>query len=325
VCARFLTQSFMVFVVALLGCGPERGSASSGDTTSTGSTRGHEGEGRDVTSHGVSTESTAATTMTPPTSEESGAADTDSGVTTVQPTETGDEMVYECQVIECSGKVYECGDCIDNDGDGLVDSADPSCWGPCDNSEEAWKGNIPGTGGDPCVKVDCYFDHDKGSGNDDCHWALGCDPLLGCNPVSEIPGTDMTCEEASMMQSDQCAAYCGPLVPNGCDCFGCCEVLVGDDAHTVYIGTEAEFGDGTCGPATVDDPDLCKPCSQTSGCLNPCEPERCEICIGQTEPPSGCQQAGCPADVESCSPHNRSEDCPVGMACITGCCIPFPK
>ncbi|MBW1831748.1 MAG: hypothetical protein JRJ10_08630, partial [Deltaproteobacteria bacterium] len=34
-----------------------------------------------------------------------------------------------CQVIECAGRVTLCGDCMDNDDDGLVDNDDPECLG----------------------------------------------------------------------------------------------------------------------------------------------------------------------------------------------------
>ncbi|NCT11979.1 MAG: hypothetical protein GW767_04415, partial [Rhodobacterales bacterium] len=40
-----------------------------------------------------------------------------------------------CYKTTCAGKLLECGDCVDNDGDGLVDWRDPECLGPCDNTE----------------------------------------------------------------------------------------------------------------------------------------------------------------------------------------------
>ena len=53
-----------------------------------------------------------------------------------------------CQVTACSnGKVYECGDCVDNDGDCAIDGKDTQCLGPCDNTENA--GPTQGTG--------CFF------------------------------------------------------------------------------------------------------------------------------------------------------------------------
>ena len=53
-----------------------------------------------------------------------------------------------CQVTACSnGNVYECGDCVDNDGDCGIDGKDTQCLGPCDTTEDS--GPSQGTG--------CYF------------------------------------------------------------------------------------------------------------------------------------------------------------------------
>lgn len=43
-----------------------------------------------------------------------------------------------CTQVPCSmtGTLAHCGDCVDNDQDGLVDAADASCTGPCDNGEQ---------------------------------------------------------------------------------------------------------------------------------------------------------------------------------------------
>jgi hypothetical protein len=260
------------------------------------------------------------------TSRSSGTEET-VGTSTEGLTSGTDGGVFVCQQTLCQGKIHACGDCEDNDGDGLVDAADPSCWGPCDNNESGWNAYLVGNGPtSPCLSADCYFDGDAGSGNDDCRWGPSCDPLepyfCTYDPEAPIGGTSMTCEEASTMQSPQCETYCGPLVPNGCDCFGCCEITLGDESHTVYLGWS--WGRGTCGPETLGDPEACAPCTQVPACLNPCEPESCEICIGQTTLPDGCRESGCPVGVQPCLPEHESGDCPEGMACITGCCIPFP-
>jgi hypothetical protein len=235
----------------------------------------------------------------------------------------------ECQVGTCQGKVYECGDCIDNDGDGLIDAADPNCWGPCDNNEAGWKGEIPGQqNNSTCNKMDCYFDQDGGSGNDDCYWSQTCDPLepMSCtyDDTYNVPGTGFSCDELHAAQSDLCHEYCGPLVPNGCDCFGCCQIHVGNDVHTVYIGTEDGGGNGTCGLENAADPEKCQPCTQVEGCFAPCDPDDCQICLGQTEVPEGCDEAKCPDGIESCDPQNGNADCLLGQSCITGCCYAPP-
>src|SRR5690348_5261424 len=46
----------------------------------------------------------------------------------------GDGGNWACNVTSCGGRVTACGDCMDNDGDGEVDSHDRECLGPCDNT-----------------------------------------------------------------------------------------------------------------------------------------------------------------------------------------------
>jgi hypothetical protein len=312
---------------------------------------GEEGADTDGATGGADATGTTSPTTTRAESSEAGSAtatgsddadaSSDDGVAT-DATDTGTEASTgeavddgggeppPCQITACAGKIWECGDCIDNDGDGLVDMADPDCWGPCDNNEAGWKGEIPGQNQAPC-KMDCYFDGDSGAGNDDCYWSHACDPLepspdkCTYDPNANIPGTKMDCAEASAMQSEQCDDYCGPLVPNGCDCFGCCEVLVGNETHVVYLGTEDGGGNGTCNLDVVTDPELCAPCTVVPGCFNECSPEDCEVCIGQVELPEGCEEASCPQGQQPCNPMLGNADCPESQACITGCCTPEPQ
>ncbi|MCA9615739.1 MAG: hypothetical protein KC586_23445, partial [Myxococcales bacterium] len=70
---------------------------------------------------------------------------------------TPDAGPEECRPVGCSGRIYRCGDCIDNDGDGLVDSADPDCVGACDNNEAGYDLDIPGGDVGRCDR-DCYYD-----------------------------------------------------------------------------------------------------------------------------------------------------------------------
>ena len=42
-------------------------------------------------------------------------------------------------VILCGNKVYECGDTLDNDMDGLIDLEDSECISPCDDSEASFE------------------------------------------------------------------------------------------------------------------------------------------------------------------------------------------
>ncbi|MDI1451741.1 hypothetical protein, partial [Polyangium sp. 6x1] len=236
-----------------------------------------------------------------------------------------------CQVATCQGKTYACGDCIDNDGDCKTDSADDQCLGPCDNTENSFYGGIPGQNNSPC-KSDCYFDQDTGAGNDDCYWSHKCDMLeappnyppegsqCAYNPNANIAGYNGTCATAYTTQSQTCLDYCGPLTPNGCDCFGCC-AMPGLD-YTVWLGSENPAGTGSCNANTLNDPSKCKPCTQVMACLNTCEV--CEVCIGKPNLPPGCVEQFCPAGVEKCGQPGQ-DPCPAGETCITGCCYPVPQ
>jgi hypothetical protein len=236
-----------------------------------------------------------------------------------------------CVVATCQGHVYQCGDCVDNDADCKIDSADPDCLGPCDNTEDSYYGGIPGQNNAPC-KSDCYFDQDTGSGNDDCYWSHSCDPLevapnyppegqqCAYNPNTNVSGSGQTCSQLYAAQSSQCLSYCGQLTPNGCDCFGCC--VIPGAPTPVWLGSENPKGVGSCTVDTVADPTKCKPCTQVPACLNPCE--HCEICVGKPELPPDCVAQICPAGRQLCGGPGQ-QPCPSGQSCITGCCENNPQ
>jgi hypothetical protein len=235
-----------------------------------------------------------------------------------------------CQVKTCQGKVYQCGDCLDNDGDCKIDAADSMCLGPCDNTEDSFYGGIPGQNNAPC-KQDCYFDADSGSGNDDCYWDHQCDPYevapnyppegLQCkfDPTTKVTST-LTCSQANASQSQTCHDYCGPLTPNGCDCFGCCSIP--GAPTTVWLGSENPKGTGSCNLNTLNDPTKCKPCTQVQACLNTCE--HCELCVGKTTLPPDCVSQTCPGNTQPCGLPGQAA-CPSGYTCITGCCQANPQ
>jgi len=231
--------------------------------------------------------------------------------------------------------VTQCNDGIDNDGDGLIDLADPECTGPYDNDEGTFATGIPGDNMDAC-KQDCFFDGNSGMGDDGCLWQLQCDPLsqepkceYSASYVSQHP---TTCSISSS-QSQHCVDYCRPLTPNGCDCFGCCTVPGVD--HPIRLDstckTVADFGDATKCPA----------CTQVTQCLNTCG--HCELCLGKTTLPADCATGGgtdggssgdggahdggtpvpqCDPGIQPCGP--GLPGCPESAGCITGCCIPLP-
>jgi hypothetical protein len=183
-----------------------------------------------------------------------------------------------CVVTRCENKIYACGDCVDNDGDSLVDEADPECLGACDDTEESFYSGIFGQSDGAC-KIDCYFDGDNGSGNDDCQWSQRCDPLSQSpayypsgsdqctyDPLASIPGTARTCDELASAQSETCLSTCLPLTPKGCDCFGCCELPIGS-GRMIWLGSMSN-GIGTCNMARLADPAQCHPCTPIVSCSN---------------------------------------------------------
>jgi hypothetical protein len=262
--------------------------------------------------------------------------------------QVGQGCVKTCNITTCQGKTYQCGDCIDNDGDCRIDTgADPDCLGPCSNNEAGFHGDIPGQNNSPC-KMDCYFDQDTGAGNDDCYWNHACDPLevapnyppegskCAYDPNTNVAGTNKSCAQLMSIsppgQSTTCweagaipvgrggPNYCGILVPNGCDCFGCCAVQgVG---YPVYLGSDDGSGNGTCTLSTLTDPIKCKPCTQVPSCLNTCE--HCELCVGKTTLPDDCACQLCPAGQQLCGAPCGTP-CPAGDFCNTGCCVPEPR
>jgi hypothetical protein len=244
-----------------------------------------------------------------------------------------------CTPVKCQGKgPYACGDCLDNDDDGATDSADAACTGPCDDTEDSFFGGIPGQNNAPCNQ-DCYFDSNSGFGDDQCYWTHECDdhsigpdyPPSGdasCayNASATVPGTDASCGELFRFQSDRCVLeLCRPVVPNGCDCFGCCQ-LDGRSNRYVFIGSTVD-GQPSCNESTISDPSACRPCTPVLSCFNSCEP--CEHCVGGTLPDPSCVggDAGGPGVSERCDPgvtpcgQVGEPECPAEEYCITGCCV----
>ena len=246
-------------------------------------------------------------------------------------------------------KVMQCANGQDDDGDKLIDALDPECTGPCDDSEGTFGLNIPGVNVD--CKQDCYWDYDSGGGNDDCDWNHKCDPLNPGVSYKSSCAYDANFSNCTTTQSQTCLDVCLPITPNGCDCFGCCEVYVGGTKYqdTIYLGS---------GPScTSKTPQGCAACTQQMSCYNGCGP--CELCLGKTlkdlppwcfnpslkdagPPADGSPKDGpsppdikppwdgwkppdlgiyipwiCPPGLKACLTNN---DCPASYYCITGCC-----
>jgi hypothetical protein len=242
---------------------------------------------------------------------------------------------HTCQVRPCQGRIYQCGDCIDNDGDHLTDSEDPDCTGPCDDTESSYGSGLPGSSAAPC-KQGCYFvAQEKAASSDRCNWSQDCDPLSvapdyppsgdsNCvhKPGAVVPGSGATCDELSTTQPSACLASCLPITPNGCDCFGCCE-LPADSGTFVWIGS-IEQNALSCDAAHVADPAACHPCTPVKSCFNACEP--CEVCVGREAPAPNCATPGvgrCQGMAAACG-QPGGPDCAAGYYCVTGCCEAVP-
>lgn len=260
--------------------------ATTSGTTTAGSTSGSSGEPQTTTDSG-STGSTGANTS----------------IGTEATTGGGVPMP-----VDCGGKIYACGDAIDNDMDGKIDGGDPECTSPCDDTESSFQTNLPGQNKD--CNADCYWDGDSGQGNDGCSWNLQCDP--------SNPGADVGCaydpnkKDCAAMQPDMCIMLCAQLAPNGCDCFGCCDVTTPNGVIEVYLG-----GNPDC---ALNNLDACNTCTKQPGCSNDCHPEKCELCFGQDQLPDGCMEAGCDNKQPCMVDQNGNSDCPEGSFCSTGCC-----
>lgn len=207
-------------------------------------------------------------------------------------------------VARCGKGPCACDDGLDNDGDGLIDGLDPECTGALDEDEATFA-----TGKASKAKNcrDCFWDEDQGTGNDACRYPSAC--LRGEQPTGN--GSCSSCEVAP-----KCLDTCAARTPNGCDCFGCCEV-----ARPGGVTVTVELGE-RCSLDTLDDATACPRCRQSSQCRNECG--RCELCPGRT-------LKDLPADCLARTPANQCEegqpvcaaspDCTTEQYCQQGCCF----
>jgi hypothetical protein len=211
------------------------------------------------------------------------------------------------------GFTAACGNCEDDDGDGLVDMQDPQCLSPCDGTEEAFSVPPPPPDGLEGCRGDCLFDANSAQGDDHCDGRADCDPLA---PACAYRGAT-TCDPL-LAQPQQCRDVCLPFVPNGCDCFGCCE-LTPKSGKYVWLNSRAPTGEPSClSLADAADPARCHPCTPNPTCINRCED--CEVCIGRDRVDPSCASGrSCPAG-QACG-GSSGFDCPAGAYCLTGCCV----
>jgi hypothetical protein len=220
-----------------------------------------------------------------------------------------------------------CSNCIDDDGDGLIDGFDPECTGPLDNDEATFATGIPGDNKDP-VEQDCFFDGDSGAGNDGCNIHVCC--LLGAKTVQECPIGANRYNPAECPPplgtghlSQQCIDTCGKATPPGCDCFGCCTVCDPATSPTLCYDININIAvSPDCGPTTLADPTKCLRCTKNTECAGPpCGNQTCVLCPGQDPsdlPPSCNGTSTCPNGETACP---TGSGCPDSTYCSNGCCI----
>jgi hypothetical protein len=205
----------------------------------------------------------------------------------------------------CGDRLCHCDDGQDDDDDGLVDGLDPECTGPYDDDESSFATGSPNKHG-KCR--DCFWDDNAGGGDDQCSYAAAC--FQG--PAASVGGA------CSCDVTDACVESCASRTPNGCDCFGCCDVRSAD-GKTVSV-----LLDETCSLDKLDDTTACPRCVQSPQCNNPCGP--CELCPGRrpADLPASCHGAQ-PQNDHACDEGQRvcsdATSCPVDFYCQLGCCL----
>jgi hypothetical protein len=207
----------------------------------------------------------------------------------------------------CGKRSCACDDGIDNDQDGLVDGLDPECTGSFDDDEATLaigKSNKQGT----CR--DCFWDDNASSADDGCRYPLEC--LSGSAPKNN--GNCSSCQA-----SQACQDFCRARTPNGCDCFGCCEVTTAQGDHAFV-----ELNDN-CALDRLDDTKACPRCVQNTACANPCG--RCELCIGKraSDLPADCNVKPTTGQAYECDDGQAvcalSSECAGASYCQLGCCL----
>lgn len=224
-------------------------------------------------------------------------------------TGAGDSTIS--QPARCSGKVCACDNGQDDDSDDLVDGLDPECTGDADDDESSFA--TGSRNADDGLCLDCYWDQNSGRGDDACLYPTQC--LYGSEPTMPTPGGCSSCEAGQ-----RCVDKCVPSTPNGCDCFGCCEITRADASRVSVVLT------AQCSLANLDDAENCPRCVQNTQCANPCG--ICELCPGRTvsDLPAECSLGHTNDDpVYTCDEGQlvcaTDKPCPDDFYCHLGCCL----
>ena len=208
----------------------------------------------------------------------------------------------------CKNKPCACDNGEDDDGDGLGDGLDPECTGPFDDDEASFATGISGEIRESCQ--DCFYDGNSGHGDDGCEYHFEC--LYGRVPEKISSSGCANCEISA-----ECIDNCRARTPNGCDCFGCCEITKPDKSR-VHVLLNPD-----CSMDTIDDQTACPRCVQSVDCSNPCG--TCELCPGKKpgDLPELC--TGDPGPGYTCDNGEQvcgdTLPCPPDFYCHLGCCL----
>lgn len=210
--------------------------------------------------------------------------------------------VYDAGLTLCGDHRCACSNGMDDEGDRAVDGFDPECTGSFDDDEASFATGVHGESKEPRCR-DCFFDANSGSGDDGCRVAPSC-------TVDGTP-SDGTGNCATCAATTECSDACLPRTPNGCDCFGCCEVWSAGAQVAIRLSD-------SCSVADLADTTKCPRCIVDTTCKNECG--RCELCPGRTEAdlPADCGTYSCDG-AERCGP---TLPCSNQGYCQLGCCIP---
>ncbi len=219
----------------------------------------------------------------------------------------------------CVVGAAQCNNCVDDDMDGEIDGNDIECTGAIDDDEGSFATGISGDNMD-LVNQDCFFDGNSGAGDDRCNRHVCC--MLGLTPEQcDDKGYDGNYDpiDDCPAQDPLCIQNCAPLVPPGCDCFGCCTLCDDAGCEDIYINPVVA---PDCDENSLHDPALCPTCEPAADCGTDCpiDTSDCILCPGEDESALGpdCTSTECPGGDTPCT---GNTDCADGEFCSSGCCI----
>ncbi len=217
-------------------------------------------------------------------------------------------IISEAGVALCGDRPCSCANGLDDDNDGLVDGFDPECTGAFDDDESTFATGVHGEDKNARCQ-DCFFDGNSGPGDDGCRRASSC---ATDGTASSATGACGTCTPSAF-----CTNACLPHTPNGCDCFGCCDVQT-------PAGTVSVLLRDSCSLLSIADSDACPRCLPATDCRNECG--RCELCPGKTlaDLPADCKGSdGLGYTCDNANVCGANVPCGESEFCVQGCCTPI--